>query len=45
MLHSVFDNGVLLGTLERGIYMFLISLPFKKLSQILSPNFMHNLIT
>ena len=45
MLHSVFDNGVLLGTLERGIYMFLISLSFKKLSQILSPNFMHNLIT
>lgn len=45
MLHSALDNGVLLGTLERGMYMFLISLPFKKLSKILSPNFMHNLIT
>ena len=36
MLHSVFDNGVLLGTLEGGMYIFLICLPFKKLSKILS---------
>ena len=34
MLHSVFDNGVLLGTLERGMYMFLISLPFRQLPSV-----------
>ena len=45
MLYIVLDSCVLLGTLERGMYMFLISLPFKKLSKILSHNFMHNLIT